>query len=132
MDYEEFAQQYSQMTPQQQTLTIIFGVAFVILMIIGQWKLFQKAGEKGWKSIVPFLNVYTQVKIVDGNGWKFLLFIIPIVSFIYGIILSFREAKAFGKGTGFGFGLLFFPYIFTLILGFGSAQYIGPQGKKKQ
>ena len=98
-----------------------------VLMIIGMWKMFEKAGEAGWKAIVPLLNGYTLVKIIDGNGLKFLLLLIPVVNFIYGIILCFREAKAFGKGTLFGFGLLFFPYIFTLILGFGSSQYVGPQ-----
>lgn len=120
----------SQMSTGSQIALTIVGIAFVVLVIIGMWKIFEKAGEKGWKSIIPILNVYTQVKIVDGNGWKFLLLIIPVVGFIYGIMLSFREAKAFGKGTGFGFGILFFPYIFNVILGFGDAQYLGPQGKK--
>ena len=36
-------------------------------------------------------------------------------------------AKAFGKGIGFILGLIFIPNIFYLILGFGGAQYIGPQ-----
>lgn len=42
-------------------------------------------------------------------------------------MLLFKLAKAFGKGTGFGFGLLFLNTIFILILGFGDAEYIGPQ-----
>ena len=32
-------------------------------------------------------------------------------------------AKAFNQGVGFGIGLLLLPFIFQLILGFGSAQY---------
>ena len=73
---------------------------------------------------------YTIVKIADGNGIKFLLFLILIVGFIYDIIFSIRLAKAFGKGTGFSIGLLFLPNIFSLILGFGSAEYLGSQKAK--
>ena len=113
----------------QNPVYSVASTVIAIIMIIGLWKIFTKAGEEGWKAIIPLYNAYTLVKIIDGNGLKFLILFIPIVGAIYGIILAFREAKAFGKGTGFGFGLLFFPYIFTLILGFGDAQYIGPQKK---
>ena len=108
--------------------TTIIGVVLCVLLIIAQWKMFEKAGEGGWKSLIPFYNVYTLVKIVDGNGLKFLLFIIPIVNVVYYFILCFRTAKAYGKGTGFGIGLLLLPNVFTLILGFGSARYQGPRG----
>ena len=40
-------------------------------------------------------------------------------------ILCIDVVKNFGKGTGFGIGLLFLPFIFFLTLGFGSAQYQG-------
>ena len=38
-------------------------------------------------------------------------------------------AKAYGKGTGFGIGLIFLDALFALILGFGSASYVGPKGQ---
>lgn len=109
------------------TYASIAGIIVGILLIVAMWRIFQKAGEAGWKSIIPLYNLYTFVKIIDGNGWKFLLFIIPVVGFIYGIILNFRMAKAFGKGFLFGIGLTIIPNLFTLILGFGSAEYNGPQ-----
>jgi hypothetical protein len=52
--------------------------------------------------------------------------LIPLVNLIIWIILCIDVAKSFGKGTGFGIGLLLLPFIFFLILGFGSAQYQGP------
>lgn len=119
----------SQASPGAAAAGGIIGLVIIVLLIIAQWKIFTKAGEAGWKSIIPFLNMYTLVKIVDGNGIKFLLFLVPIVNFVYAIILNIRMAHAFGKGTGFALGLIFLPNIFTLILGFGSAQYVGPQGK---
>ena len=113
--------------------TIIYAIcltAIYVLLIVANWKIFTKAGEAGWKSLIPFYNLYVLCKIVDGKGIKFLLLLIPIVDIVYLIILDIRMAKAFGKGTGFAVGLIFLPNIFTLILGFGDAQYVGPQGKQ--
>ncbi len=52
--------------------------------------------------------------------------LIPFVNFIILIILIIDLAKSFGKGVGFGIGLLLLAVIFFPILGFGSAQYQGP------
>jgi hypothetical protein len=52
--------------------------------------------------------------------------LIPFVNFIICIILCIDLAKSFGKGAGFGIGLLLLGVIFFPILGFGSAQYQGP------
>ena len=133
MDYElynafETASRSQQLSPGQTAASVVIGIIFCILGIVVFWKIFTKAGEAGWKSIVPFLNLYTLVKIADGKGIKFLLFLIPIVNVIFGFMLYIRLAKAFGKSTGFGIGLIFLNFIFVLILAFGDAQYIGPRG----
>ena len=52
--------------------------------------------------------------------------LIPFVNFMVLIILIIDLAKSFGKGVGFGIGLLLLAVIFFPILGFGSAQYQGP------
>lgn len=117
----------SEKISQMSTGSLIFAV----LLIIAMWKIFSKAGQGGWKSIIPIYNVYTLCKVADGCGWKFLLLIIPIVNVIYYIMLMFRLAKAFGKGIGFTIGLLLLPNIFTLILAFGKSQYIGPKGQPR-
>ena len=123
----DYTNTLADMTPGQSIAYCIFGIIVGVLLLIAGWKILTKAGEKGWKAIIPFYNMYTMVKIVDGKGIKFLLFLIPVVGFIYDIIFSIRMAKAFGKGTGFGIGILLLPNIFTLILGFGSAEYQGVQ-----
>ena len=56
--------------------------------------------------------------------------LIPFVNFIVWIILCIDVAKSFGKGAGFGIGLLLLPIIFFPILGFGSAQYQGPAAEQ--
>ena len=57
--------------------------------------------------------------------------LIPLVNFIILIILLIDLAKSFGKGVGFGIGLILLPIIFFPILGFGSATYQGPAAAPK-
>jgi hypothetical protein len=104
----------------------IFWLAFTILMIAACWKIFTKAGQPGWASIIPIYNWYILCKIVGRPGWWVILLLIPFVNFIIGIILCIDLAKSFGKGAGFGIGLILLSVIFFPILGFGSAQYQGP------
>lgn len=101
-------------------------LVLVVLEIVGLWKMFAKAGEAGWKSLIPIYNVYILFKISMGNGWLFLLMLIPVVNIVISIIMLVKLCAAFGKGAGFTVGMIFFQTIFMMILGFGSAQYIGP------
>jgi len=101
-------------------------LGFMILMIAACWKIFTKAGQPGWASIIPIYNWYILCKIVGRSGWWVILLLIPFINFIIGIILCIDLAKSFGKGVGFGIGLILLGVIFFPILGFGSAQYQGP------
>lgn len=105
---------------------MLFWLAIVVVVIAGIWKVFTKAGHPGWMAIIPFLNIYILCKIAGRPGWWLLLMLIPIVGLVVSIIVSLDIAKAFGKSTLFGIGLVFLAPIFYCILGFGSAQYQGP------
>ena len=130
-------------------------VAFVlgILLIIAHWKMFTKAGEPGWKSIIPIYSDFVLFKLVWDvqNFWIYLglgcgasllsniaqntqnnilyalASIVAIGALVWYVRLSLNTAKAYGKSTGFGVGLILLPTIFTLILGFGDSRYVGPQ-----
>ncbi|MBQ2639461.1 MAG: hypothetical protein IJF92_01715 [Bacilli bacterium] len=106
---------------------IIVMLAVLVLTIVAMWKIFVKAGKPGWASIIPFYNLYKEFEIAGMNGWMFLLLCIPIVNIIMTIVLYVKLAKVFGKGIGFAIGLIFLNFIFTLILAFGKAEYVGPQ-----
>jgi len=99
--------------------------AVIILVIAAIWKVFSKAGEPGWAAIIPIYNLIVLLKIAGKPIWWFLLFLVPFVNFIIAIIVTFSLAKSFGKGAGFALGLVFLPFIFYPILGFGSAAYVG-------
>lgn len=105
----------------------IIALAVAVLVLVGLWKVFTKAGKPGWACLIPFYSQYCQFEIAWGNGWLFLLTLIPCVNIVVMIMYRIKLAKAFGQGTAFGIGLIFLYPIFTLILGFGGAQYIGAQ-----
>jgi hypothetical protein len=101
-------------------------LAIAVLVIAGWWMMFTKAGEAGWKAIIPIYDFIILLKIVGREWWWVLLWLIPIVGFVVWIIVSLDLAKSFGRGTGFAIGLIFLPFIFAPILGFGSDTYRGP------
>jgi len=118
--------EYSTQGEPPSPVSIIFGLLVALLLIVAMWKVFTKAGQPGWASIIPIYNLYIWCKIVGRPWWWILLMLIPFVNFIICIILCIDLAKSFGKGVGFGIGLALLGIIFFPILGFGSAQYQGP------
>ena len=118
--------EYSTQGEPPSPVSIIFGLLVALLLIVAMWKVFTKAGQPGWASIIPIYNLYIWCKIVGRPWWWILLMLIPFVNFIVCIILCIDLAKSFGKGVGFGIGLALLGIIFFPILGFGSAQYQGP------
>ena len=116
---------YSVQTTQMSTGSLIFELVICIVIIVAEWKIYTKAGVPGWACLIPFYGAYKLFEIAGMNGWMFLLCFIPIVNIIIVIKLMIDLAKAFGKGVGFGLGLIFLNPIFMCILGFGSDQYVG-------
>ncbi len=109
-------------------------IIFVLMIVIfaAFWKMFKKAGQPGWASIVPIYNTYVMLQIAGRPGWWLLLYFIPVANFVVSIVIALDIAKAFGKSALFGVvSLILFPYIGYPMLGFGKAQYLGtgtPQG----
>ena len=101
----------------------IFGLS--VFMLVATWKVFTKAGKPGWGAIIPIYNIVLLCDIAGKPGWWVLLYFIPLLNIVIGIIVSIGVAKNFGKGAGFGLGLAFLSVIFYPILAFGSADYTG-------
>src|ERR1051326_3247257 len=103
---------------------IFLAAASVSLLILAAsyWIIFKKAGEKGWKAIVPVYAIIIWLRICGRPWWWifFFPFAIPI------IILMFDTARVFGKGILFGTGLLLMNVLFMAILAFGNSVYKGP------
>ena len=125
-------------------------LAWYILLVVASWKMFKKAGEPGWKSVIPVYNAWVLYKIAGVNFWIWLIIpaalcgaaqpvleaagknpnafavIFALVAIIYAIVANWKFckelSKSFGKSTGFAVGMFFLPNIFHLILGFGKAK----------
>lgn len=100
-------------------------MAVAVLILVSLWKLYVKAGKPGWAAIIPIYNILVELEIVGRPWYWLLLMMIPVVNIVLAIIVTFRVAKVFGKSTGFGFGLLFLPFVFYPMLAFGEARYLG-------
>ena len=128
-----------------------FLLIFYVLLVIALWKIFTKAGEEGWKAIIPIYNTWVLCKIIGVNFWVWMIALPIIGGIIVGVLgeesqigsliniivslaidikVAMSLSKSFGKGSGFTVGLIFLPNIFQLILGFGSAEYVGPNGNE--
>ena len=161
MDYYDYLNYYS--TPTQSSpLSGVFSLVVSILMIIAMWKIFEKAGEKGWKALIPIYDSYILWKIAGRNWIKDMLIIagtfiaymvfaflniqnsiFGIVSLLFGFVFVVYLLVAvcgycsglshnFGHAGGFAVGLFFLHPIFLMILGFNSDKYVGEMGKSKQ
>ena len=134
-------------------LGIVIIIIWWVLLIIGNWKLFEKAGKPGWHSIIPILNIYDEYdlcwngflgivmliasaasytlsyQISDGTTTTTIMTFVPavcaMVSLILQIIESNKLAKSFGKGIGWTLFLIFFDRIARIVLGFSDAPYLG-------
>jgi hypothetical protein len=109
------------------TTFLVIGAIFTVIGIVIMWKVYAKAGQPGWASIIPIYNLYVLVKIAGRPGWWTVLLLIPFVNIIVLAIVSIDVAKSFGKDAVFGVvGLWLFAIIGYAILAFGGAQYRGP------
>ena len=129
---------------------LIFAFVWWILLFIVFCFIFTKAGEAGWKSLIPIYGDYVSYKIAWQTSYFWLNFILGILlSYVsnanlnesmflslivillkialtvINIMYCVKLARAFGRGIGFAIGLILLQPIFLLILGFGSDQYYG-------
>ena len=124
---------------------VIFGIValvFAVLMIIGQWKCFKKAGYNGWECLIAGHNQFVNCTFAGVNpiyvlGVMFgsVVSVIPIIGALaylgfviyYQFVVGINTAKTFGKGTGFGVALAI-PVsapIAWFLLGKDDVKYVG-------
>ena len=107
-------------------LYFLFVLAAAGFYLYCYWRIFEKAGRKGWEGLIPGHNTLELFLMVGRPGWWFFLMMIPLANIVIAIMLIFDLAKVFGKETGFGFGILFLSFVFIPILALGDAEYQGP------
>ena len=67
----------------------IIMLAMLILLVIARWRLFSKAGEKGWKSLIPIYSSYVMYKLV----WSAKSFVIYVVLWAVSVIATLASGQ---------------------------------------
>lgn len=124
-----------------------WGTLFYALLVVGLWRVFEKAHEAGWKALIPFYNIYIVFKICRIPVFFFFWLLLTVLSggaywlssgiFLFyplawalsfgaalmQMILWVRLSRAFGHGFLFALGLWIFNPIFLMMLGYSSDYY---------
>ena len=99
-----------------------------VLVFIGLWKIFSKAGYKGWLSLVPFYNIWIATKIIDKKFWWFIYMLIPFINVFVVILIFIEFAKCFNhRGLGFQILVALFPWVMLPLMGFNKDVYTNPK-----
>jgi len=72
-------------------------IVIIVAYHFGLWKLFEKAGRKGWEALIPVYNAYIIVKLTGRSIWWFIFLLVPIIGFIVGIGIAVDQARCYGK-----------------------------------
>ena len=139
-------------SPELFETAFILTFLYYLLMTIAQWKLFTKAGEKGWKALIPFYSIFVSQHLI---GMRHIWFILDIIFWTIEVILELIEGTplwieraffsiaiivtiiseiihimklcyCYTKSELFGIGLFVLPPLFSLILAFGKSEYHPP------
>ncbi|KHK99529.1 hypothetical protein LK09_02555 [Microbacterium mangrovi] len=121
---------------------IVVAVIVDILLVAGVYvwtalslnAVFRKTGEPGWAGWVPYFNTATVLKLGGFSPFLVLIVLFPVLGplalWVLVIISASRINVAFGFREGAGVGMTFlaallFP-VWSSVLGWGSARWVGP------
>ena len=103
---------------------LVFLLLGSVTTTVGLWKVFQKAGYKGWEIIVPFYGFYIWLKVIKKPLWWYIFIIFPYINAFTIMLMLVETAKCFKK-----MGLLeqgaaaVFPCIYMPYLGFSQNEH---------
>jgi signal peptidase I, bacterial type/signal peptidase I, bacterial type len=80
-------------------LFILFVPILFTIPIAFAWKLFEKAGQKGFYSIIPYFNIYILLKIIkkDKKWWWYFFIIFPYINIFMLLLMLIELGKCFNK-----------------------------------
>jgi len=112
--------------------TIIFLILF-IFSIAGLYKIFEKAGEPGWKVLIPFYNFYIWLRIIKKPLWWYIFILIPFINVFMILLMIVELLKCFNKhGLGQQALGVIVPFFYLPYLGFVQQEkYIDPENAPK-
>ena len=110
-------------------LFVLLVPALFTLPIAFCWKLFEKAGYKGFYSIIPYYNLFILSKIINcTQWWWYLLLFLPYINFFTMMLMFIDLAKSFGRFKIWEVVCAaIIPYIFFPIVNHQESKYSDPR-----
>lgn len=128
-----------------------------IFLTLAEWRLFAKAGEKSWKSLIPFYNLFVSHHLIGMSHFWFILDIIfwaaeiymeifkifpvwveeaffsiaIVLTIISEIIHIMKLCYCYTKSELFGIGLFLVPSLFSMIFAYGKSEYNPPRAHRE-
>ena len=74
-DYYDYGDVYQEIFRGSSVTSNLISFALFVLMIVALWRIFDKAGEHGWASLIPFYKDYVLYKVSGKKNlfWGFLI-----------------------------------------------------------
>ncbi len=106
---------------------LIFFIVSYIILSIALYFLFPKAGEEGWKGLVPGLNFVTWCEIVGREKWWAALLLIPFVGIFIYANMAVEMVRSFGKYKFYHsfFAVVAAPIYFLILAFDDKSKYLG-------
>ena len=113
---------------------LIFLILSYILLSISLYGVFQKAGEAGWKALVPGYNFVVWCQLIGRPSWWALLLLIPIVNIFIAAGMNVDMARSFGKYNFWyaALAVIYAPIAFFLLWFKAENKYDGPTLEKEK
>lgn len=96
-----------------------------IILVVGYWPVFEKAGEPGWKAIIPIYNFVIAFEIVGLNPWWVVLLFVPFANIIVIAVFYAELYSSFVKEDGRPMNLFWFLVLFFIFGGTITAYIFG-------
>ncbi|MFK5856692.1 MAG: signal peptidase I [Bacteroidota bacterium] len=95
------------------------------------WKLFEKAGRKGWETLIPYYNLYVFLLIIKKPKWWMILLFFPFLNVFIYMLMLVELVKCFNKfSLGQQFLSVVIPFVYLPYLGFKDEEvYIDPSDR---
>lgn len=74
---------------------VIIAIAIAVVLLIGRWKFFKKAGKNGWEAIIPFYSDWVLVEVAGLDWYWFLALIATTVFAVLGNIIPALGSLSF-------------------------------------
>ena len=107
-------------------MAYILTAVFLILVFSGCWKLFEKAGRKGWEALIPVYSLYVMLKLSGRPIWWLLWLLMPVLNVVAVVIIYIDFLRSYGKLSFKQLAAgIFLPFIYLPKWGFGNTLYLG-------